>query len=161
MHETENLIFGAAKDGDTRALRGSEGAQDFVKRGLSGQGVHVRTRNHDFADLYLAELDGADNEFFFARGEEAALASLLNLNLQLFGGMHRARDLGLCNPKGLYDRTGNTVKQIDGPAKSRQEPGKRPRDQQRHALRARQADGLWHEFADDYVQSAEQGEGDS
>src|ERR1700674_3565311 len=118
MDESKDLIFGAAKDGDARTLRGGEGAQDFVERGLGGQGMHVRTRDHDFANLYLAELNGADDEFFFAGSEESTLASLLNLNLQFFGGVRRARDLGLGNAKGLYDRAGNTVKQIDGPAKS-------------------------------------------
>ncbi len=69
--------------------------------------------------MYLAELDGADDEFFFAGSEQSSFASLLNLNLQLFGGMRRARDLGLCNPKGFYDRARNAIKEIDGPAKSR------------------------------------------
>jgi len=54
VHETEDLIFRTAKDGDAGTLRGGEGAQDFVKSGFDRKGVHVRTWDHDFADLYLA-----------------------------------------------------------------------------------------------------------
>ncbi len=101
--------------------------------------------------MHLAELDGADDKFFFAGSEESALASLLNLNLQLFGGMYRARNLGLGDAEGLDDRTGDAVEKIDGPPKGLQEPRKGPRNHQGNAFGARQADGLRHEFADDHV----------
>src|SRR5258708_20969885 len=95
MHKPENLIFATAIHGDAGTLRGGKGAQDFVERGFNRDHVHVRPGDHDFAHLHLAEFDGADDEFFFARSEESALASLLDWDLQLLGGMRRARSLRL------------------------------------------------------------------
>jgi len=35
--------------------------------------VHVRPGHHDFPHLDLREFDGAENEFFFARGKQPPL----------------------------------------------------------------------------------------
>ena len=87
MHEAQDVIDGAAKDRDARALGGGKGAQNFVERSFDAEEMKIGARNHDFADLNLAKFDGAEDDFFFAGGEQAAFACLLDLDLQLFGGM--------------------------------------------------------------------------
>src|SRR5271154_7216773 len=66
VHEAENVILRATVHGNARALRGGKGAHHFVERGLDGKRVHVRARNHDFANLDLANFDSAENKLFFA-----------------------------------------------------------------------------------------------
>jgi len=60
------------------------------------------------------------------------------------------------NSQGLHNRARYTVEQMDGPAKSAQEPAEGHRHQQCHALGTGQADGLGNQFPDDYVQRAEE-----
>src|SRR6202030_1478757 len=50
------------------------------------------------------------------------------------------------------------VEKIDGPAKSIQEPAKGPRDEERDAFGAGEADGLGNQFADHYVQNRQKNE---
>src|SRR5580658_4669654 len=58
------------------------------------------------------------------------------------------------------DSFGDAVKQIDGPAKRVEKPVKRPRDQQRHAFGARQAEALGNQLAEDDLQNSEETEDD-
>ena len=91
--------------------------------------MHIRARHHDLAHLHLPQLDGADDEFFFAGRQQAALSRLLNLDLQFLGGMRRAMSVRLCNAERLNDSAGDGVEQVDSPAKRPQEPRKGPCDQ--------------------------------
>src|SRR5271156_6493267 len=58
------------------------------------------------------------------------------------------------------DSFGNAVKQIDGPAKRVEKPVKRPRDQQRNAFGARQAEALGNQLAEDDLQNSKDTEDD-
>ena len=51
--------------------------------------MQVWARHHDFAHLHLAQLDGGLDEALFADVQQAALADLLDENLQFLGGMHQ------------------------------------------------------------------------
>src|SRR5882762_5694914 len=120
--------------------------------------MQVGARNHDFANLDLAEFDGAEDDFFFAGGEQAAFASLLNLDLEFFGGVSDpVAGLGI-DAHGFDDGSGSAIEKFNGPAKSVQEPVKRTGDKEGDAFGAGQADGFGNEFADDYVQSGEESE---
>ena len=67
---------------------------------------------------------------------------------------------GETTPRARDDFFGDAVEQIDGPAKSVQKPVKRPRDQQRNALGAGEAEALGDEFAEHNLQNSEQPEGE-
>src|SRR5207302_1879187 len=45
MHETNNVIQGAAINREPRALRRGEGAHHVIEAGLDGKRMHVRLRN--------------------------------------------------------------------------------------------------------------------
>src|SRR5258708_23355862 len=99
--------------------------------------------------------------FFFAGGEQSAFASLLNLDLEFFGGVSDAvAGLGI-DAHGFDDGSGSAIEKFNGPAKSIQEPMKGPGDKEGDAFGAGQADGFGNEFADDYVQSGEESKCDS
>ncbi len=121
--------------------------------------MHVRAGDHDLADLQLAEFDGAENEFFFADRQQSPFAGLLNLNLQLFGGMGDAVPGWPHNSERANNRTGNPVEQIDGPTKRVEKPCKGARDHQGDPLGAGQADGFGYEFAEHHMNSAKDCEG--
>src|SRR6266566_3339105 len=122
--------------------------------------MQVGARNHDFTNLDLAEFDGAEDDFFFTGGKQAAFASLLNLNLKFFGGVSdTVAGLGI-DAHGFDDGSGNAIEKFNGPTKSVQEPVKGPGDKEGDAFGAGQADGFGNEFADDYVQSGEESERD-
>ena len=68
---------------------------------------------------------------------------------------------GATIPEHADDFFGDVVsKKIDRPAKCSQEPMKRPRDQQRDALGAGEAETLGHKLAEDDLQEREQAEHD-
>ncbi len=67
---------------------------------------------------------------------------------------------GATTPSARDDFLGDTVEQIDRPAKRVQEPMERPRDEQRDALGARKAETLGNEFAEDHLQDREKAEDD-
>ena len=142
VDEAEDVIHSFAVDGDAGTLRGGEHAHDFIERSFDGKGVHVRAGNHDFADLQLAEFDGAENELLFAGGEQAAFARLLNLNLEFFGGVGNAVPGGSDNAESLDDDAGGAVEEIDGPAKRVQKPQKGASHHERDALGAGEADAF-------------------
>ena len=158
MHKAEDMVDRAAIDGNSRALRGGKRAKNFVEFGFDAENVHVRARNHNFADLDLAKFDGAEDDSLFAWCKQTAFASLLNLNLQLFGGV---RDTVAClrrNSHGGDDFPGNAIEQIDGPAKSVQEPMERASNEKRDAFGACKADRFGDQFADYHVQRGKENE---
>src|SRR5258708_39213647 len=98
--------------------------------------------------------------FFFAGGEQSAFASLLNLDLEVFGGGSDAvAGLGI-DAHGFDDGSGSAIEKFNGPAKSVQEPVKGPGDKEGDAFGTGQADSFGNELADDYVQSGEESECD-
>src|SRR5581483_8144989 len=109
VHKTENMIGRASIDGDSRALRGRERFHDLIQRRLHRQNVHIRARHHDFADLHLAQLDRAKNEFLFPRREQASFAGLLDLDLQFLGGMRDAVPVRHGHAQRLDHHPGNAV----------------------------------------------------
>src|SRR6202166_4339797 len=123
MNKAENVIHGAAIDRDTRALRGCKDFHDLVERRFDREGVHVRTGDHDFADLQLAEFDGAENKLLFSDREQSTFAALLNLYLKFFGGMGNTMAGGPHDAKHANDGAGDAVKKIDGPAERVEKPG--------------------------------------
>ena len=140
VHEAENVIEGSAIDRNARALRGREGAHHVVERGFDRERVHVGTGNHDFANLDLSEFDGAEDEFFFAGGEQAALARLLDLDLQLFGGVRVAVFLFSGDAERANESARDGVEERNRPTKGVEKPAKRTRDEQSDAFGAGQAD---------------------
>ncbi len=118
--------------------------------------MHVRPRHHDFAELHLAKFDGAEDEAFFAQGQKAAFARLLNLHLEFFGGVHHGVAVRRGNTHGANDAAGNAVEQVNRRPERLQKPMEGPRNQQRHALGSAQADALGHQLAKDHVHSREQ-----
>ena len=136
MHKAENVIRRTAKDRNARALSGGKRSHHLVQIGFHGKCVHVRPRNHDFPDLDLRQLHGAEDEFLFAWRDQAALPRLLNLDLQFFRGMGNAVNLRRSHTEGLHNRARNTIKQINRPMKSVQEPLEGQSHQKRDALRA-------------------------
>src|SRR6266700_798117 len=74
-------------------LGGGKRPHHVVQIGFHGKRVHVRPGNHDFPDLDLSEFHGAEDELLFARRNQAALARLLNLDLQFFRRMGNAVNL--------------------------------------------------------------------
>src|SRR5258707_709327 len=158
VDEAEDVIDVSAVDGNTGTLGGGKNAENFVERSFDGKKMQVRARNHDFANLDLAEFDGAEDDFFFAGGEQSAFASLLNLDLEFFGGVSDAvAGLGI-DAHGFDDGSGSAIEKFNGPAKSIQEPVKGPGDKEGDAFGAGQADGFGNKLADDYVQSGEESE---
>jgi len=97
MNEAENVIHRASINRDAGALRGGKDFHDLIERSLNRQSVHIRAGNHDLPDLQLAQLDGAENEFFFSDRQQSSFTCLLDLDLQFFGGM------GDAVPCGPYD----------------------------------------------------------
>src|SRR5713101_6416182 len=160
MDEAEDVIGGTAKDRDARALGGGEEGHDVVEGGFDGKSVHIRTRDHDFADLELAEFDGAENKFFFAGSEETLFAGLLDLDLQFLRGVGEAVAGVRADAEGLDDGAGDAVEQIDGPAKGLEEPPEGPGDEKGDAFGLREADAFGDEFAEDNVNGAEEDEGE-
>src|SRR5229473_1606897 len=156
MNEAEDVVRIAAIDRNARTLRGGENTHHFIQIRFHGEHVYVRARNHYFAHLNLSKFHGAENELFFAGRDQAAFTGLLNLNLEFLGGMRNTVNLRGSNSQGLHNRARYAVEQMDGPAKSPQEPAKGHGHQQGHALGAGQADGLGNQFPDDYVQCAEE-----
>ena len=118
MHEAEDVVERAFVDGDARALRGGEHAHCVFERRVDGQRVHVGARNHHFADLDLAQLHRALNEFHFGGGNQAAVARLLHHHLQFFGGTHQGMAVRRDDAERADDLFGDAVEQIDGPAES-------------------------------------------
>src|SRR5206468_1890205 len=156
MNEAEDVVQVAAINRNARTLRGGENTHHLIEIRFHGERVYVRARNHDFAHLNLSKLHGAENEFFFAGGDQAAFTGLLNLDLEFLGGMRNAVNLSGGNSQGLHNRAGNPVEKMDGPAKSAQEPPEGHGYQQGHALGTGEADSLGNQFPDDYVQCAEE-----
>ena len=152
------MVFGAAVYRNAATLGSGEGAHDFVERGFDREDVHVWAWDHDFADLHLAQFDRADDELFFSGGQEAALACLLDLNLQLFGGVRSVVAVGLGDAEGFDDRAGDAVQEVDGPAEGVEEPGKRQGNEQGYAFGAGQADGFGDQLAKDDVQNTQEHE---
>ena len=90
MNEAEDVVLGFPIDRNAGTLRGGERAHHFVQRGFDGERVHIRARDHNFANLELAQLDRAEDELLFPGSEQAAFARLLDLDLELFGGVSDA-----------------------------------------------------------------------
>src|SRR5438477_4277489 len=156
MNEAENVIEGSAKNRNARALRGGECAQHLIESGFDAQDVHVRTGHHNFTYLNLAKLDGAEDNALFAGGEKAAFASLLNLDLQFFGGVRQAVTFVSTNAHGANDFCGSFIQEIDSPTERIQKPVKRPGDQESNAFRTSETDSLRNQFTNDNVQNREQ-----
>ena len=122
--------------------------------------MHVGPRHHDLAHANLAQFQGAEDDALFARGEQAVLAGLANLHLQLLG---RVRD-GVSgdqprDAQRAHDFAAESLEQDHGPAKRGQIPVKRARNQERGAAGVFERDGLGHQFAEDDVQDGEEREG--
>src|SRR5579871_685069 len=63
-----------------------------------------------------------------------------------------------CHAERFYDRSRNSIEQINRPSECIQEPMERPRNEQRNPFRARQAHGLRDKFANNNMQSAQKNE---
>ena len=161
MNEAENVIHGAAIDRDARALRGGKDFHDFLERRFYWKCMHVRTGDHDFTDLQLAEFDGAENELLFSDREQSPFAGLLNLYLKFFGGMGNTMAGGPHDAKHANDGAGDAVKKIDGPAERVEKPGEGASDHEGDAFGASEADGFGYQFAENHVDGAEDREGKS
>src|ERR1700679_2010011 len=90
MDKAQNVVERALEHGYARALRGGEHGHGVFQGGRDGEGVNVGARDHDFSGLNLAEFHRRLNEFYFGRGKQAAVASLLDHHLQFFGGTHES-----------------------------------------------------------------------
>ena len=78
--------------------------------------------------------------FHFRGGQQAAVARLLDHHLQFFGGARLACDRAApITPSARTIFSAKLSSKLDRPAECVQKPVKRPRDQQRHAFGARQA----------------------
>jgi len=141
-------------------LRGGKEAHHLVEGRFDRESVHVGARNHDFADLKLTQFDGAEYEFFFARGEQPAFAGLLDLNLQLLRGMHDAMAARRHYSESFDDRAGHAVEKINRPAKGVEKPLEWPCDHERNAFSASEANGFGNELAEDDVDGAEKQKGE-
>src|SRR5690348_1193789 len=89
VHEAENMIDGSFVNRNARALRDGDDFHDVFERGVGGQRVNVGARDHDFANLHVAEIHRAVNEFFLGGLKDAAFAGLFDKNAQFFGGTNR------------------------------------------------------------------------
>jgi len=156
MNEAEDVIERAFVGRDAGTLRGSEDTHHFFERGFDGKDVEVGARNHDFADLELAQLDGALNEFLFARGEEAAFANLADEDLQFFGGVYEGMRLRGANPHGANEKLGGVVEKNNGPAKDAEKPTKRASDEKRHALGTLDAEAFGDQLAQNDMQEGQE-----
>ncbi len=136
-------------------MRRCKRAHHLVEVCFDRQQVHIGPRHHDFAHLYLAELDRAGNEFFFAGSEQAAFTRLLNLDLQLFGRVNGSVNRRLRHAEATHNHAGNPVQQIDRPAKRLEKPRKRPRDQQGDPFGASEAHSFGDKFANHDVKGAQ------
>src|SRR5258705_4019047 len=134
------MVHRAPINRDARTLRGGKNFHNFVERRFDREGVHVRTGDHDFPDLQLAQLDGTENKLFFPDGEQSPFAGLLNLNLQLLRGMGNAVAAWLHNAKRADNGAGDAIKEVDGPSEGVEEPCKRARNHEGDAFSASQAD---------------------
>ena len=130
-----------------------------VERGLDRERVHVGAGNHNFANLDLSEFDGAEDEFFFAGGEQAALPRLLDLDLQLFRGVGVAvflfsRDAQRANESAeTMSRSEIAQRKVLRNQRNGRATSKVTRSARARLILFR------NEFADDHVQGAEEDEG--
>ena len=161
VNEAENVVFRTAINRQPRTLRGGEGAHHFIERSFDGEHMHVGPWHHDLAHLHLAQLNGAEDEFFFARRKETPLASLLDLNFQLLRGVGHGVALRRADAQGAHHVTGRAVEKIDDRPKSAQKAVERTRDEERNPFGAGQADGLGHQFAEHHVKHGQQRERES
>ena len=161
MDEAEDVVERAFVDRDARALGGGKDGHDFFEGGLDREDMEVGARNHDFADLKLTQLDGALNEFFFARGEQTALAHLSNEDLQLFGGVNERVGLRGADAHGADKHLRGVVEKHNRPTENAQEPTQGAGDEKRHALGALEAEAFGDKLAQDDVHEGEQQKGEN
>ena len=95
---------------------------DFIEGGFDGENVHVWARNHDLANLQMTQLDGAEDELLFPGSKQAPFTRLLDLDLELFGGMGHAVPSRDSQAESFYDGARDVVEEIDSPAKGGQKP---------------------------------------
>ena len=162
VNEAEDVVERAFVNGNARALRGGEHAHGFFEARLGGQRVHVRARHHHFAHLHLAQLHRVLNEFRFARraarrGRAPAGSSpaVLRPSAPACGCAARRRPA-----RRRFFRTVPSSRSI-AQRKVLQKPVKRPRDKQRDALGAREAQSLGNQLAENDLQKREQPESDA
>src|SRR5437764_15104924 len=72
--------------------------------------------------------------------------------------MRNSMNLRRRNAEGLHDGGGNTIKQDNRPMKGVEKPLERQGDQQRHALRSGEAEGLRGQLSNYDVKRAQEGE---
>src|SRR6185437_4015106 len=85
VNKTEYVIERAFVDGQARTLGGGEHAHHFLNAGAFRKGVNIRARHHHLAHLHAAQLHRVLHEFGFGGGQKAAIARLLEHDLELFG----------------------------------------------------------------------------
>ena len=92
--------------------------------------------------------------------QQAAFARLMDLNLQLLGGVHQRVARRVWRDAQSADHAAaGAIERGNHPAKGMQVPGERPSDDQRRPGGTLERDGLGHQFADHDVQKREQREG--
>jgi hypothetical protein len=155
VHKAENVVQRAFINREARALGGGEHAHRFFQARGHRKHMHIRTRNHQFAHLDLAELHCVLDEASFVCRQQAAVARLLNHHLKFFDRANSRVTVGCDHAHRTDNSLRDAIKQVDGPAKGVQEPVERPRYEERHALGARKADALGHQLAKDDLKNGE------
>src|SRR5579872_266479 len=156
VNETDYVIEIAFVDWYARTLRDGDNFHHVFERGVRGQRVNVRTRNHDFAHLNIAEIHRALNETFFDRLEDAALARLLHENAKLFGRADGRVALRYFYAERLNELARDAVEQQNGPSKCAQEPAERARDEQSDTFGVGKAQTFRHKLAKHDLQCRQQ-----
>ena len=122
--------------------------------------MNVRTRDHDFAHLNIAEIHRALNETFFHGLQDSAFARLLDENAKLFGGADSGVALRYFYAERLDKFAGDAVEQQNSPSKCAQEPAERARDQQSDTFGVGKTQTFRHELAKHNLQCRQQNESD-
>lgn len=159
MDEAEDVVERALVNGDAGPLGGGKNGHHLLERGFHGKDVQVRARDHNLADLKLAQLNGALDELLLAGGEESAFTNLADQDLQLFCRVNEGMRLRGANPHGANEELGGAVEQNNGPAKDPEEPTKRSSDEKGHALGALDAQALGHQLAEHDMKEGQQKKG--
>ena len=140
-------------------MRGGDHGHRVFEGGGDGERVNIRARNHDFADLDLAEFHRRLNEFDFAGVDESAFARLLDENLKLLDGTDEGVAGRRSDAEKAHEARGDEVEQLDGPAERVQEPVEWAGDDEGNAFGAGEAEGFRNELAEDDFEPGEKGEG--
>ncbi len=119
MHNADDVVDGSLVHGNTRVGARPQHLRELFNSGIRGDRDDFRTRLHDLANSFVAELDYGLNQVAIAFFENAFFLARLNKGIHGFRGMLRLRLRMLASERGHRlaeaDRKRYRENQIDKP----------------------------------------------